>query len=132
MLLMAATQSTTDGFDFYILGMDSSWVLQYGTYFGGGLSQEHVDGGTSRFDARGKIYQSACAGCGGHDDFPVTPGAWPNSPGNPNHSGNQYKYLIGLFAFYGNPIKRHTTFRGQRNVYLVFGKCANKYNTIKS
>lgn len=88
MPLMAATQSTTDGFDFYILGMDSSWVLQYGTYFGGGLSQEHVDGGTSRFDARGKIYQSACAGCGGHDDFPVTPGAWPNSPGNPNHSGN--------------------------------------------
>lgn len=88
MPILAATQATTDGFDFYIMGMDSSWVLQYGSYFGGALSQEHVDGGTSRFDARGKIYQSACAGCGGHDDFPVTSGAWPNSPGNPNHSGN--------------------------------------------
>ena len=29
----------------------------YGSCFGGGDSREHVDGGTSRFDKNGKIYQ---------------------------------------------------------------------------
>lgn len=82
-----ATQSTTDGFDFYFMGLDSNAAhFIYGSYFGGNQSNEHVDGGTSRFDARGRIYQSMCAGCWNNDDFPVTPGAWPNTPGNPNHS----------------------------------------------
>ena len=31
--------------------------LIYGTYFGGSQSAEHVDGGTSRFDKNGVIYQ---------------------------------------------------------------------------
>ena len=86
MPLFQPTQVATDGFDFYFFGLDSNFVIKYGSYFGGGQSQEHVDGGTSRFDPRGRIYQSACAGCGGHDDFPVTPGAWPLTPGNPNHN----------------------------------------------
>lgn len=86
MPLFQPTQSTTDGFDFYFMGLDSNASqLKYGSYFGGGLSQEHVDGGTSRFDPAGRIYQSACAGCQANDDFPVTPGAWPNTPGDPNH-----------------------------------------------
>ena len=51
----------------------------YGSYFGGPTSWEHVDGGTSRFDKRGIIYQSVCAGCGGNDDFPISEGAWPSS-----------------------------------------------------
>jgi len=78
MPLAIPTQSTTDGYDFYFMGLDSNAAtLKYGSYFGGGLSQEHVDGGTSRFDPQGRIYQSVCAGCFGNDDFPVTPGAWP-------------------------------------------------------
>ena len=86
MPLLNATQSTTDGHDFYFMGLDSNAAtLKYGSYFGGGLSREHVDGGTSRFDPHGKIYQSVCAGCWGNDDFPVTPGAWPGTPGDPNH-----------------------------------------------
>ena len=80
MPLMNPTQSTTDGRDFYFMGLDSNAaVLKYGSYFGGKISQEHVDGGTSRFDPHGIIYQSVCAGCNGNDDFPVTPGAWPTS-----------------------------------------------------
>jgi gliding motility-associated-like protein len=87
MPLMAPTQSSTDGFDFYFMGLDSNAAnLKYGSYFGGAISDEHVDGGTSRFDPGGRIYQSVCAGCGGNDDFPVTPGAWPGTPGNPNHN----------------------------------------------
>ncbi|MDI9339561.1 MAG: PKD domain-containing protein [Sediminibacterium sp.] len=97
MPLLAATQSTTDGNDFYFMGLDSNaTTLKYGSYFGGGVSDEHVDGGTSRFDPRGVIYQSVCAGCGGNDDFPVTPGAWPNTPPNNNHSSNCNNGVIKL------------------------------------
>jgi gliding motility-associated-like protein len=89
MPMASPTQSTTDGHDFYLMGLSGNAAsLLYGSYFGGNLSEEHVDGGTSRFDPRGVIYQSVCAGCGGNQDFPVTPGAWPNTPGNPNHATN--------------------------------------------
>lgn len=103
MPLLLPTQSTTDGFDFYFMGLDSNAAaLKYGSYFGGGISQEHVDGGTSRFDPQGKIYQSVCAGCGGNSvtganqDFPVTPGAWPNTPGNPNHNTDNFNCNNGV------------------------------------
>jgi len=79
-LTSGAIQTTTDGFNFYLMVLSkNAQSLLHGTYFGGGLSQEHVDGGTSRFDQKGIIYQSVCAGCRGNDDFPVTPGAWPTS-----------------------------------------------------
>ena len=75
-----AHQSVTDGFNFYLMVLSrNASSLLYATYFGGGSSREHVDGGTSRFDKKGIIYQSVCAGCGGFDDFPVSPGAWPSS-----------------------------------------------------
>lgn len=81
------TQATTTGYDFYLMALTpNAGSLLYGSYFGGGASQEHVDGGTSRFDRKGVIYQSVCAGCWGNQDFPVTAGAWPGTPGNPNHS----------------------------------------------
>jgi len=92
-----AHQSTTDGFNFYLFVLSKDAVaLQYATYFGGPLSREHVDGGTSRFDKKGIIYQSVCAGCGGNDDFPVTPGAWPKTGANVNHSTNCNN---GVFKF---------------------------------
>lgn len=72
-----AQQSTTDGYNFYLIVFNANIAsLNYASYFGGGLSLEHVDGGTSRFDKNGIIYQSVCAGCGSHSDFPTTPGAW--------------------------------------------------------
>ncbi len=102
MPILNPTQSTTDGSDFYFMGLDSNAAtLKYGSYFGGNLSREHVDGGTSRFDPKGKIYQSVCAGCGGsngnaHQDFPVTPGAWPNTPGQPNHNTDNFNCNNGV------------------------------------
>ncbi|MBA3970743.1 MAG: gliding motility-associated C-terminal domain-containing protein [Bacteroidetes bacterium] len=84
-----AIQPTTDGHNFYLIVLSADAAsLFYATYFGGASSWEHVDGGTSRFDKKGIIYQSVCAGCGGNDDFPVTPGSWPNTGGNVNHSTN--------------------------------------------
>jgi gliding motility-associated-like protein len=75
-----AFQSTTDGSDFYImvLGQNASSLL-YSTFFGGNGIEEHVDGGTSRFDKKGIIYEAVCAGCGGSNAFPTTPGAWSNT-----------------------------------------------------
>ena len=73
-----ALQSSTDGSDFYFLVMEGDASgLNYASYLGGNQSAEHVDGGTSRFDRSGKIYQAVCAGCGGNDDFPTFPeNAW--------------------------------------------------------
>jgi gliding motility-associated-like protein len=67
--------------DFYMAVFDGNMSsLQYGSFIGGDLSSEHVDGGTSRFDRSGVIYQSICAGCGGNSDFPIYPGnAWSAS-----------------------------------------------------
>jgi len=76
-----AAQSTTDGRDFYfiVLGRNASSLL-YGTFMGGvdGAfdASEHVDGGTSRFDKNGIVYQAICGGCGGRSAFPTTVGAW--------------------------------------------------------
>ena len=84
-----ALLNTTDGYNFYLFVLTTNAAtLNYASYFGGPLSREHVDGGTSRFDKKGIVYQSVCAGCGGHDDFPVTPGSWPNTGANVNHSTN--------------------------------------------
>ncbi len=75
-----AFQPTTDGSDFYVmvLGQNASSLL-YATFFGGNGIEEHVDGGTSRFDKKGIIYEAVCAGCGGSNAFPTTPGAWSNT-----------------------------------------------------
>ena len=88
-----AFQSTTDGSDFYLMVLaEDAASLNYATYFGGSTSVEHVDGGTSRFDKHGTVYQAVCAGCGGHNDFPSTPGAWSAT----NNSSN---CNLGVFKF---------------------------------
>ena len=75
-----AFQSTTDGSDFYLMVLNKdAAALRYGTYYGGAVSHEHADGGTSRFDKKGNIYQAVCAGCGGNSDLPTTAGAWSNT-----------------------------------------------------
>jgi len=81
-----AFQSNTDGSDFYFMVLERDFEeLIYGSYFGriDNISQtnDHVDGGTSRFDDKGIIYQAVCAGCGGFDDFPTTPRAWSRRNG---------------------------------------------------
>ncbi len=69
-----AFQTTTVSDDFYFMVLeDDASALHYATYFGGNLSPEHVDGGTSRFDNKGILYQSMCAGCQGNSDLPIRP-----------------------------------------------------------
>lgn len=87
-----AFQTTTDGSDFYLMAIQKDLnQLLYATYFGGPITAEHVDGGTSRFDERGIIYQSVCAGClYGNNDFPIYPPLDndPNTYPMPNKSQN--------------------------------------------
>ncbi len=69
-----ALKSTTNGSDFYLMVLDGdASSITYASFFGGNTSPEHVDGGTSRFDRAGKVYQAVCAGCGGFSDFPIHP-----------------------------------------------------------
>ncbi|HEX6335206.1 MAG TPA: PKD domain-containing protein [Flavisolibacter sp.] len=83
-----AIKSTTDispgsgiGQDFYffVLKRDATGQL-FGSFFGqNGGQSEHVDGGTSRFDQNGVIYQAICANCGSSGvSFPTypNPGVW--------------------------------------------------------
>lgn len=76
-LTVDALQRTTDGNDFYfIVFSKDAQNLLYASYFGAAGKGEHVDGGTSRFDPNGVIYQSMCASCGGGTNYPSTPGAY--------------------------------------------------------
>ncbi len=80
-----AIKTTTDNRDFYFFVMEKNATSQlYGSFFGqSGGEGDHVDGGTSRFDANGVIYSAICANCGGNRacttspitiPFPITPG----------------------------------------------------------
>jgi gliding motility-associated-like protein len=82
-----AIKKITDNRDFYFIVIQkNASALLYATYYGqndGPQSiSEHVDGGTSRYDQNGIIYQAICANCAGHSltPFPTTPGVW--SPRN--------------------------------------------------
>ncbi|HYG50555.1 MAG TPA: PKD domain-containing protein, partial [Flavobacteriales bacterium] len=80
-----AYDAVTDGSDFYFIVLEKNAAsLLYGSFFGAGTLAEHVDGGTSRFDKAGTIYQAVCAGCGSSDAFPTTPGVWSNVNGSTN------------------------------------------------
>lgn len=95
-----AFKRTTDGDDFYFITLSKNATsLVYGSYFGenGGLSGDHVDGGTSRFDKNGVVYQAVCASCGGTDGFPTTPGAFSrkNNSSNCNMAGFKFQFDLG-------------------------------------
>ena len=78
------------GSDFYFIVLErNASKLLYGTFYGqndnpgGNTLGEHVDGGTSRFDRNGVIYQAICANCGGHPQrYPTTTGAWAETNGS--------------------------------------------------
>jgi len=97
-----AYQDTTDGSDFYLMVLSkNARELLYGTYFGGNRTNDHVDGGTSRFDKKGVIYQSVCASCPANDwthaisDFPTTPGAYAEKNVSPRCSNASFKIAFG-------------------------------------
>ncbi len=78
-----AIKPVSDNRDFYFIVLQkNSSALLYGTFFGQNDNNhsisEHVDGGTSRYDQNGIIYQGICANCNGgaSSAFPTTVGVW--------------------------------------------------------
>ncbi|MDR1726272.1 MAG: gliding motility-associated C-terminal domain-containing protein [Bacteroidales bacterium] len=91
----------TDGQDFYIASFNTDpLTLNYGTFLGENnnslyIGNDHVDGGTSRFDKFGNLYQAACASCGGSQSFPVLPAnAWSNNNGSSNCNLAAIKFSV--------------------------------------
>lgn len=92
-----------DGKDFYffVLKKDAASQL-FGSYFGehddADEYGDHVDGGTSRFDVNGVIYQAICANCGRTGPtFPTTPGVWaPVKPATANCNLAMVKIAFNL------------------------------------
>jgi gliding motility-associated-like protein len=107
-----AAQSTTDGSDFYFIVFSKNVSsLLYATYFGRYSTDvgkgEHVDGGTSRFDKNGVIYQAICGNCYGSGGtttaFPTQPaGVWSTVDSNLNCNEAALKIA---FAF--GPVNAH-------------------------
>jgi hypothetical protein len=96
-----AYQKTTDGSDFYILVYSKELKkLLYATYFGGNQTGDHVDGGTSRFDKKGVIYQSVCSSCpmgrqvGPISDFPTTADSYAPRNISPRCSNAAFKFAL--------------------------------------
>ncbi|MFN8397865.1 MAG: PKD domain-containing protein [Bacteroidia bacterium] len=93
----AAFQTTTDGSDFYIVIFTPGVLaLEYATFYGGAISAEHVDGGTSRFDRNLRIYEAICAGCGSNSDLPTTAGCVSST-------NNSFNCNLGVFKFQFDP-----------------------------
>lgn len=96
-----AAMDSTDGSDFYLISLNTNAAnLVYATYFGetGGIG-DHVDGGTSRFDKNGIVYQAVCASCAGTNEFPTTAGVIGpnNNADNCNMAGFKFDFkLTGL------------------------------------
>ena len=92
-----AIQRQTDGSDFYVaVFAKDMYELAFATFFGGitrlnAEAEEHVDGGTSRFDKKGIIYQSLCGGCRQNGVYPTTPGAWSRNMPSPNCNNAMFK-----------------------------------------
>jgi gliding motility-associated-like protein len=106
-----AFQANTDGNDFYLYVIDNqAQSLVYASFLGGTNSFDHVDGGTSRFDRKGVIYQSICAGCGGQSDLPVTPGAYSSTNNSFNCNNALVKFdfespiTVSAFVNVDNPV----------------------------
>lgn len=87
-ILPNGCSSDNSDFYFFVLGKNAQDIL-FGAFYGqfGGFG-DHVDGGTSRFDSKGVIYQAICAACNIEHfppvtPLPVTPGVWRPRTGNP-------------------------------------------------
>ena len=94
-----ALKKTNDEGEFYLMMLDKNASgLLYATYFGGSQTNDHVDGGTSRFDKKGIVYQSVCASCPNDNathhiaDFPVTAGAYSVTNPSPRCSNAVFKF----------------------------------------
>ncbi len=91
--LITSTSPTGEDFYFFVLAKNATSQL-FGGFFGSPSIGDHVDGGTSRFDKNGVIYQAICGGCGGSNSVPTTVGA--HSRTNPSGNCNLVAFKMAL------------------------------------
>ncbi|HZE86542.1 MAG TPA: PKD domain-containing protein, partial [Puia sp.] len=117
----AIKRISLDNRDFYfvVLKKDVTDIL-YGTFFGQDDNahsiSEHVDGGTSRYDQNGIIYQAICANCNGGTakSFPTTAGVWSRTNGTGSNGCNLAAVKIA-FNFAGVSAGLKSTVNGHAN-----------------
>jgi gliding motility-associated-like protein len=116
-----AIKRATDNRDFYfiVLKKDITGIL-YGTFYGqddnASSISEHVDGGTSRYDQNGIIYQAICANCNGKTakPFPTTTGVWAMRNGTGSNGCNLAALKIA-FNFAGVAAGLKASVNGRNN-----------------
>jgi len=116
-----AIKKVSDNRDFYFVVLKKNVTdILYGTFFGqednAHTIGEHVDGGTSRYDQNGIIYQAICANCNGGTSkpFPTTPGVWGPKNGTGSAGCNLAAIKIA-FNFAGVSAGLRTTINGHHN-----------------
>ncbi len=112
-----ALKNHTDNMDFYFFVLQKNAQSQlYGTWFGqDGELGDHVDGGTSRFDKQGTIYEGICANCYSASlhptNVPTTPGTWSPQNGTGGQACNFMAVKIA-FNFAGVGANLHSYING--------------------
>ena len=105
-----AFKGTTDGRDmyFFVLKKDATSQL-FGSFFGEDNRTpnegcDHVDGGTSRFDPNGVIYQAICGNCniGSRVIYPTTPGSAYPTNSSPSCNLTMLKIAMNLAGVAGS------------------------------
>lgn len=116
-----AAKLVSDNRDFYFIVLQkNSSSLLYGTFFGQNDNNksisEHVDGGTSRYDQNGIIYQGICANCNGgaSSPFPTTIGVWARVNGAGANGCNEAAVKIA-FNFAGVAAGLRASVNGRPN-----------------
>ncbi len=116
-----AVKRLTDNRDFYFIVLQKNAAsLLYGTFFGqddnSNSISEHVDGGTSRYDQNGIIYQGICANCNGGTvgRYPTTPGVWSPANGAGTAGCNEVAVKIA-FNFAGVSAGLRASVNGRQN-----------------
>ncbi|MEO8819594.1 MAG: PKD domain-containing protein [Ginsengibacter sp.] len=119
-------RTDASGSDFYFIVLKKNVdSLLYGTFFGQedppGRTKpvtfgDHVDGGTSRFDKNGVIYQAICANCFKSVAFPGTPGAFSKSNQSEGQNGACNLGMLKIeMDFAGVRSGLHTSINGVSN-----------------
>jgi gliding motility-associated-like protein len=102
-----AFKNNTDGKDLYFFVLKKNATDQlFGSFYGennpNNAGCDHVDGGTSRFDSEGVIYQAICGNCKLNlppiNPIPglVTAGAWSTTNNSPNCNLTMIKIAMNL------------------------------------
>src|SRR3569833_381972 len=116
-----AIKKLTDNRDFYFIVIKkNASALLYATFYGqddnNASISEHVDGGTSRYDQFGIIYQAVCANCNGNTakPFPTTTGVWAPRNGAGSNGCNLAAIKIA-FNFAGVAAGLKASVNGRNN-----------------